>query len=70
MMRAGHDEELATLRARVERQERELRVAVADLGHVTSRSIDPAHWIRDYPWPCVVGAFSLGLWLGARASRG
>lgn len=70
MMRAGQPDELATLRARVERQQRELRVAVADLGHVTSRSVDPARWVRDYPWPFVAGAFSLGLWLGARGVRG
>ena len=69
MMRASEHDELATLRARVESQERELRGAVAQLGQVTGRSVDLAHWVREYPWPFVAGAFSFGLWLGARGDR-
>lgn len=57
---------LPALRAGVERQRHELRVAVAELGTATRASVDPKHWIQQSPFVCVVGALALGLWLGGR----
>jgi hypothetical protein len=54
------------LRAGVEREEHELRIAVAELGTATRRSVDPKHWIQESPFVCVAGALALGLWLGGR----
>lgn len=59
-------EALTTLREGVERQERELRLAVAALGTATRTSVDPKHWIQNNPFACVLGALAFGLWLGGR----
>ncbi len=57
---------LATLRDGVERQQRELRVALATLATATRDAANPRHWIRENPFLCVLGAFALGHWLGGR----
>ena len=61
------DGALTTLRHRVECQEQELRVALAELGTATRKTVDPRRWIQDKPFVCVLGALAFGLWLGRRA---
>ena len=57
---------IRALRADVDRRERELRAAVADLEDAARRGLRPERWIREHPWLAVSGAFLLGRWLGRR----
>lgn len=59
--------QLCSLREDVARQERELRTAFSELSVATRAAADPTRFIRGRPFPCVLGAFALGLWLGGRA---
>jgi hypothetical protein len=62
-------EQVAELRDRVEKKERELEDAVRELAGAARRSVGPAHWLRENPLLCLTGAFAFGCWIGSRVRR-
>jgi hypothetical protein len=47
----------------VERSQEELRHAVDELTTVAHRRLDLRERIAEHPWPWLLGAFAVGLWL-------
>lgn len=64
VMRRG--DALTTLRDGVELQQRELRLAFAELATAARSSVDSKRLIENNPFACVLGALALGFWLGRR----
>ena len=60
---------VATLRERVEIQERELEAAVRELAAAARHSVARSSWIREHAWMSMLGAAALGV-LIARLLRG
>jgi hypothetical protein len=54
------------LRAQLEAARGEVALSVEEVRRELSRKADWREWVRDNPAPFLVGAFAVGLWLGAR----
>jgi hypothetical protein len=63
-------EQVAELRDRVEKKERELESAVRELAGAARRSAGPSYWLGENPLLCLTGAFAFGCWLGRRVRHG
>ena len=63
MSEPDSEDHAATIRE-VEESQQELSQALGDLEGIVRRSIDPARWITERPFPWLLGGLVLGLWLG------
>ncbi len=54
----------------IEREEEEVRVAVAELTDAARSKLDLGEHIKRYPLTWALGAFLVGLWLGRRGGGG
>jgi hypothetical protein len=53
----------------IEEDEETLREAVHELAEATERKLDVTRFIRQSPFEWMIGAFCVGLWLGAVDGR-